>query len=604
MTEQEFAQKIRDKFPQYVDIPDTELVAKVIEKYPVYKDKIVTTIPTPQPKRDYLKEEVQKVVKPELFEKQTPLAGRAAIVGTLPLRATGAGLRATGKIIAKPLSRSIEGISDVISNIPLVQKFATSRTGEGILVGAGQLSQIASSKLDQLRDTIGEENYQSLKDTIEIAMAITGQRTAKPAVSAAATAAEQAAMRATSGVGGAAAATTQAIKGATEAVGGFARGVKAVTTGAAEAVAQIPSRVAINVAEKQAAREVIQQLPTKVAQKAAKSGVDVADIKTILQIPKTQKGPIKKLVQSVKDFASGASKVRPEEVVGRPITQAIKKLESIRGKIGKELGDAAKTLGVVTEQELVEPIFSALKKVPGLSGLTMRGGRLNFKNTVLTTAETASDRKAIQSIFTQATRWGKGEAKHKLRQELFEILGGKKRSLTTLTATQEKAYQAIRQGLSDVLDLKNSTYKALNKEFAKIAQPLADLRKFFRGVSGADEDILDMASGLLARRLTSYAPSNPQIRNILRSIDNALKAAKVKGETLVNTENLQDIYNVLDRYYDITAKTSYKGQTRAAIESVPGSLTETAFRGLKSVAGETPAVRQKALEQLLDSILQ
>ena len=39
-TQIEFAAKIRQKYPQYQNIDDSTLVAKIVEKYPVYKSQI------------------------------------------------------------------------------------------------------------------------------------------------------------------------------------------------------------------------------------------------------------------------------------------------------------------------------------------------------------------------------------------------------------------------------------------------------------------------------------------------------------------------------------------------------------------------------------
>jgi hypothetical protein len=118
-----------------------------------------------------------------------------------------------------------------------------------------------------------------------------------------------------------------------------------------------------------------------------------------------------------------------------------------------------------------------------------------------------------------------------------------------------------------------------------------------KGIVGADEDILNMSAGLLARRLTSNAPSNPQLRNILRSIDNILK-----DKTLPNLEGLQDVYNILDRYYDIAAKTGFQGQIKTGIEKAGDIWTGIAGK-VGEVTGQTPAVRQKAIEDLLKDIL-
>lgn len=121
-----------------------------------------------------------------------------------------------------------------------------------------------------------------------------------------------------------------------------------------------------------------------------------------------------------------------------------------------------------------------------------------------------------------------------------------------------------------------------------------------KGVSGqVEEDILDMSAGLLARRLTSFAKSNPEIRSVLNALD---KAVKSKGKTLVNTENLQDFYNILDKYYDIAGKTSLQGQVGAGIEKA-SSVKDLIVGKLRDVAGESKAVKDKVLKDLFDDIL-
>lgn len=370
-----------------------------------------------------------------------------------------------------------------------------------------------------------------------------------------------------------------------------------IASSIASGASRIPSRIATNVAEKQATEATIKALPTKIAQGAARDGIDVPDVKFIYELPKTQRAPLKKLADITAKFARGETKTDPIEVVGKPIINRIKQLESEKSVVGKKLGEVSKKLGVVTKEELETPIFNSLvKSVPGL---TVKDGVLNFKNTTLALKEAASDRKAIQSLFTQSTKWGNGEAKHKMRQAIFEVLGGKKKSLANITDTQEKAYEAIRKGLSDVLDAKNPAYKQLNKEFAIKAQPLADLRKMMKTIPGATEDILDMQAGLLARRLTSTSMSGAQLKGILKRMD---EATKVKGKTKLSVENLQDFYNILNKYYDLAPKTGFQGQVKAGVEGATGAM-DLITGAVRGVAGETTAVRQKAFEKVLQEAL-
>jgi hypothetical protein len=198
-------------------------------------------------------------------------------------------------------------------------------------------------------------------------------------------------------------------------------------------------------------------------------------------------------------------------------------------------------------------------------------------------------------MFANAVNAGTGKQKHLLRQEIWEILGGKKNAGIQMTDTLDRAYQAIRKGISDVLDTKNAAYKAENLRFARASDPITRLQKLMKSATGTEEDILNMSAGLLARRLTSNAMSGPQIRNILRSIDAILKSGTKLEEAV---QALQDLFNILDKYFKLSGGTSFKGQ----IESATG-IGETIGKVLKATAGETPEVRQQALEKLLKDLL-
>lgn len=393
---------------------------------------------------------------------------------------------------------------------------------------------------------------------------------------------------------------TQGIKNIIGSVKPVAENVVDVTKTAAGGISRIPSRVGTNIAEKQAVETTIKTLPTQIAQIAARDGIDPIDIKKLYSIPKEAKPKAKELSDTVRKFVKAETTTDPIEIVGKPIVERIKTLEKLRGAIGQKLGVVSGKLGIVNQNQMTKPVLDSLKNVRGLEGLTMdSNGVLNFKNTVLSSAETASDRKAIQSIFTNAIKGGTGKQKHLLRQELFEVLGGKKRAGIQLTDTQDKAYQAIRKGLSDVLESKNTEYKSLSNQYRAIMQPLTDMRKMMKSVPGVTEDILDMNAGLLARRLTSTSLSQGQVRTILNAMDNV---TKIKGTTAKTTQALQDLYNILGKYYDIAPKTGFQGQVKAGVESASG-IKELVTNAVRGVAGETTAVRQKALEEVLKEVL-
>ena len=46
---QDFATKIKTKYPQYKDVDDTELAKRIVEKYPQYKEQVNFEQPAQQP---------------------------------------------------------------------------------------------------------------------------------------------------------------------------------------------------------------------------------------------------------------------------------------------------------------------------------------------------------------------------------------------------------------------------------------------------------------------------------------------------------------------------------------------------------------------------
>ena len=426
---------------------------------------------------------------------------------------------------------------------------------------------------------------ENLKNTLEIGLTLAGARSGKEAIKI--------------GEKGLTKAGELGEKGLTKAKTAIKPVTMAVEPYVSEAK-RIPANIATNIAEKKAVEQSIKQLPLK-AQTAVRDGVDIFDIKDIYKIPKTIKPDAKKLADDVIKFAGRETDIDPIRLVGEPIVKRMRAFETTKQSIGKKLGSVADDLGGVTTKEAYPSLFKSLKNVPGLSGLKVnKKGILDFKDTVLASSETLSDRKAIQRIFTNAIKSGTGKQKHLLRQELFEVLGGKKKGGLVLTATQEKAYNAIRKGLSDVLETKNGQYKALSGQYRKVTQPLEAMRRLIaKKYPDATEDILEMNAGLLARRLTSTSISQGEIRNILGALD---KATKAKGTLLETTENLQKLYNILGKYYDIAPKTGFQGQTKAALEGSTGAFSYIAGKA-KALGGETTAVRQKAIDSVLKDAL-
>lgn len=376
-------------------------------------------------------------------------------------------------------------------------------------------------------------------------------------------------------------------------------GVSTVAKSMAESAERIPDRMATNIADKQATEMAIKSLPTKTAQTAVRDGVDITDVKDISAIPRTPE--VNKLIDTVKEYASGNKKVDPMEVIGEQTTKRFKELINQKKNIGAKLGEASKTIGILTKPELQSGVLAKLQSVPGLENISLgKNGLLNFKGTTLESALSKADRTEISKAFNEATKWGDGEKAHRFRQTLFETLGGKKKGLENITDTQERAYEAIRSGLSDVIETKSPSYKKYSNEYRKIVEPIRELQKKIKTLDPSAEDFTDanLGAGILARRITSAAPSNADIRNLLKKLDSV---GTTKGVSFKNTLDMQNMYNILNKYYDIAPKTGFQNLVKEGIGS-SDSLLGMAKETLKNVAGQSNAVRQKALEKLLDEL--
>lgn len=382
----------------------------------------------------------------------------------------------------------------------------------------------------------------------------------------------------------------------------------------------IAENVKINRADKAKQNAIIEQLGSETSKSAARAGVEIADINTIKGFDKANIPSIKKMVQMAEDVQNGKTGVDPLDVVGEPIRKKVINLSERADEIGQKLGETARKLKDVKNSELEKSVIARLTKISGLRGLKvtdklnelgqkMKDANgdpirvLNFDETTLMSRANKAERDAIQTAFDEATRSGTGVSKHLYRQELFEILDGKKKSLSNLTDTQEKALDAIRGGLSDVLETKNAGYKDLSNQYRKIVQPLSELRKLAKNIDPNNStDILDEAAGNLARRLTSNASSKVQIKKVLQQIDEATSA---KGTTLQETQDLMDAYNVISKYYNIAGGTTLEGiNTRSIMKALKGSgVSDKVMEILDEYGGNTSAVKRQKLQDLLQEAL-
>jgi len=352
----------------------------------------------------------------------------------------------------------------------------------------------------------------------------------------------------------------------------------------------IPERVKINAAEINAEQTAIKSLPTKF-QKAAQEGIDVTDLKFMTNIPRIERPSLYKLFNTVIDFAGGKTKKNPFEVVGKPTVSRLKNIDNQVKGYAVQLDKIATGLkGQVVKNNT--GIYKAVQDGLDSMGITVNKKGLNFKGSNL--EGIGGSGKIIDNVVKRI-----GEAKdafdlHRLKKFIDENVNYGKR-VEGISGEAERLLKTWRKAIDDTLDNQFPEYNKVNTKLAERIQPLNNLKDLLKNADGLDADLLAQKAGILARRITSAAPSNPAIRQILRDID---KFTSTTGKTLLSVERLQDFYNILNKYYDIAPKTGFQNLVKEGIDSA-GTITGMVGEQVKNLAGKTSKVRQTAFEDAM-----
>lgn len=375
--------------------------------------------------------------------------------------------------------------------------------------------------------------------------------------------------------------------------------VQEVTRGAQA----IPGRIRASAEQAALRDEVLAGLPAS-GRTAVTEGVLLRDTNLVLGSSVSERRIFNEMVEQARDFELNRGDKDPALAVGTQLRERLELLDAERKARGSRLGEVASNLGKVSSTDALEAVVDRLRGVPGLRGVRIDvddAGEvvLDFAGTVASSPLTEPLRKSLDRILSDVVRRDAFEL-HTLRQELFEVLGGKKRAAVELSGTEERAFEAIRAGLADVLDAASPDYKRLNREFAQVAEPAQRIRRFMSRVANADEDILDTKLSLLARRLTGNAQSRPELEQIFRNIDEVLDDIGKKPD--VDLARVQSFYNALERYYDIVRDTSFAAQVNLGVERTASGAIGRLIQKAADAAGPSASSRKAAFEALLKSL--
>ncbi len=347
-----------------------------------------------------------------------------------------------------------------------------------------------------------------------------------------------------------------------------------------------------------------------------------------LAINSTQEelGLLSRMIKEGEDHAVDFDKRNPQLTVGEEALKRVQPLKTLMTKYGKEISqsvkdipdDALKTkFEDVTIQTPEGPSTQRIVKNPGvdpreavikrmndiseLEGLAVDNkGNLDFSNTSLRGERSSSMRKQIQNDFNEIVDATPMQL-HKKRQELRDVIAKvdfKERG------AYEKALEAIRQGSSDVLETVSPKYKELSKKYATLAEPSEELARYLKlaDETNVPKDLLDQEAGIIARRLTSNAPSNPRIGALIDQIEKRLGEEGIKFDTRLG--RVQEMYNMANRFFpEITPGTSLQGQVRNA--NIPLSRADAVNKAIGAVTkdlGVTSAVRKQHFKDFIESL--
>ena len=384
-----------------------------------------------------------------------------------------------------------------------------------------------------------------------------------------------------------------AAQGTVEALTPIVSGTGEVLKSAGRTLKTIPENIATNVGEMQAKEVAIKAIPSVTGQNAVRKGLDLADATTLQKAIQTPEA--KNLIQTIKNYAAGDKSISPFEVVGKPIVNRLKTLDAQVKQYATQLDSVAQDLKGISLAD-VSKIDTAVMEGLNKLQIGVKKGGLDFVGSSLEGVGNSGT--IVNNVYKRLQTAEDAFDLHNLKKYIDANVSYGKR-VEGLDSGAERLLKSWRKGIDDTLDTQFVDYNKVNTELAKRISPLENLKSILKNTDGLDTDLLNEKAGIIARRITSAAPSNPEIKQVLRDLD---KFTSAKGKTLGKTENLQDLYNVLNKYYDIAPKTGFQNLVKEGTAEATGLYDEVASK-IKGFAGGTNATRQKALEDYLGELL-
>lgn len=417
--------------------------------------------------------------------------------------------------------------------------------------------------------------------------------------------------------------TTKALEPVQNAIAGVSEIGKSAVESARRAVARIPE----NIKAIRETRAEFQSLPIQ-AQEAVRLGGDFLpqrDVKRIVNSTPKQKEEFIKLKQVADEFDKTGRGATPQQVLGQKIVDRVQALASESKKTGEELGKIADNLNtpivasvdaktasrrigdVVTTKQITNAILDRLAEMPAFRGVkVLNNGTISFKGTRVASELSDDVRKKLGGYIKPIIKMQDVGDLHSYRQELFDKI---KPQLIKgdLRGAEQEAIEAIRKGLTDVIEQTSDDYRRLNQRYAALQNADLELNKKFK-IEGLDQDIASDKAGTILRRLTSNATSKGDIQQALKNLQDTFDDLGIGVED-IDFETMQEFINTLNRIYDIEGDTSLANIMRdvplrqaASGQGIIGSIVDTFGKAIPTQSSVENA--RKGLDILLNSIKQ
>jgi len=341
------------------------------------------------------------------------------------------------------------------------------------------------------------------------------------------------------------------------------------------------------------------------AQTAIKQGVELRDLQLIKEASEPDKNVFKNLARNAVEYEKNRSgNLRPATIIGEEYRKRVSGLGRALQEAGSKLDDKVSEIGGVQidRTQTINKVLESLgAKVKGIN--VDEKGMLDFSRTELSGANSATARKELQQIFNDVIeRANDPERLHMYRKELFADLKGKSSSGIKLVETEDKAINAMRQGMAEAIEDVAPGYREANEKVAKLITLQKETNKRFGNVNEYSDELFDERASKLLRRINSNASSGSDIAQLIQELESQLLDYGMNFNTKIS--NIQDFIDLLARYYDIADDDSLLGilQTanRTGVPQSSGGIVTEFLNLIGEGTQPSKATAKQAIKELLE----